>query len=87
MKGLRFFSRASDRSITLVSYHPHNSLTWHWALVLRRNALSSNERWRVHRASHRQGQWHDYYRLLFGWCLIVSRQDYHKTRHDKGTSL
>lgn len=37
----------------------------------------------INRASNRQGQWHDYYRLPFGFCLIVSQQDWHK-RGEKG---
>lgn len=30
------------------------------------------------RAERRIGQWHDYVRLIGGWDLVLSRQDYHK---------
>lgn len=76
-------SRASDGSIILASKHPKGSQTWHWSISLKRNALSSNV-WRFwHRAEARWGQWHDYYRLPFGWWLIVSRQDFHIPRNPR----
>ncbi|KKW92669.1 hypothetical protein [Sphingobium chungbukense] len=28
--------------------------------------------------TRRVSQWHDYVRLPFGFCLLISRQDYHK---------
>jgi hypothetical protein len=77
MSGLRFFTRASDGSLVLASYHPRHSLTWHWAVSVKRNALYSNRPRRINRAAERFNQWHDMYRLAFGWWLIVSRQDYH----------
>lgn len=77
MMGLHFFSRASDGSIVIVSKHPLGCPTWHWSASIKRNAISSN-RWRLaYRAEHRTHQWHDFYRLPFGWWLIVGQQDYH----------
>ena len=77
---MRHPSRASDGSIVLLSRHPKGCLTWHWSLSIKRNAISSNV-WRFwHRATWRMHQWHDYYRLPFGWWLIVSQQDYHRER-------
>ena len=73
MMNYRFLTRASDGSITLASKHPTGSPTWHWAASIKRTTM----RGLVSRAERRTHQWHDYYRLLFGWVLIVSRQDYH----------
>lgn len=78
---LRLGGRASDGSITLACWHPAKSPTWYWSLMLGRMPwpwyVASS--WRD-RAKIRAGQWHDYYRLPFGRCLIVSRQDYHRRR-------
>ena len=68
---MRMFTKASDGSIIVASYHPKNSITWHWAIYLKRGNGRSN------RAERRTHQWYDYYRLPFGWQLIVARQDYH----------
>lgn len=79
MLGLRFFTRSSDNGIVLVSRHPKGSLTWYWSVSLKR--LSEEQRNRiVVRDPRRTHQWHDYYRLPFGWRIIVSQQDYHKRR-------
>lgn len=76
--GLRFLSRASDGAIVLASRHPRGCSTWHWSILLKRNAIVSNE-WRPwYRAERRCNQWHDFYRLPWGWWLIVSQQDFHK---------
>lgn len=78
--GFRAFSRASDGSITLLSYHPLSCPTWHWSASLTRRQrylkrlVSRTPKWA------RQGQWHDYVRLPFGWALCISRQDYHKPK-------
>lgn len=71
----RFFTRASDGSIVLVSKHPRGSSTWHWSVSLKRMALSGL----LSRAERRTHQWHDFYWLPFGWTLVVSRQDYHRS--------
>lgn len=70
--GFGALSRASDGSLTLLSYHPRGSVTWHWSVHLARTNYPTN------RAKDRTGQWHDYYRLPFGYNLVVSQQDYHK---------
>ena len=83
MSPLRFFKRASDGSLILVSYHPALSGTWIWSLSI--------GRWEYHPRKllsldpDRRGQWHDYLALPFGWSLLLSRQDYHKghRRHDR----
>jgi hypothetical protein len=70
--------RASDGSIVLWTKRPRDCLTWHWSVSLKRRALASNV-WRIRSlAAERRDQWHDYYRLPFGWWLTVSRQDYHR---------
>lgn len=72
--------RASDGSITLFSKHPKECLTWHWAVSITRKK-HVQWGWRLWtRDSRRTNQWHDYYRLPFGWTLIFSFQDYHKGR-------
>lgn len=72
--------RASDGSITLFAKHPIESLTWHWAVSITRKQ-HVKWGWRLWtRANFRSHQWHDYYRLPFGWTLILSFQDYHKGR-------
>jgi hypothetical protein len=72
--GVSLLNRASDGGMTLVSYHPRRSTTWHWSVSLVRSSAIP------HRAPHRTGQWHDYYWLPFGWRLVVSQQDYHLGR-------
>ena len=78
MSGLRFLSRASDGGLVLASKHPVGCGTWHWGIgITRRQTVVWG--WRVMlRCNRRTGQWHDYYRLPFGWSLVVSRQDYHQ---------
>lgn len=73
MRDYSFFTRASDRSITVASKHPRDCQTWHWSVSLKRTSMKGL----VARAERRTHQWHDYYRLPFGWVLIVSQQDYH----------
>lgn len=80
MSDYSFLTRASDGSIKLASKHPVGCTTWHWAIYLRRTTLT---RW-INRAERRTHQWHDYYRLPFGWALIVSWQDYHLRQHEVG---
>lgn len=77
-KSLHFFSRASDGSIVLVSKHPQGSGTWHWSIgITRRETVCWG--WRLWlRDERRTHQWHDFYRLPFGWSLVVSQQDYHR---------
>jgi len=71
-------SRASDGSIVLLSKHPKDCLTWHWSVSVTRKTMVVWG-WRLWcRDERRKGQWHDYYRLPFGWTLILSAQDYHK---------
>lgn len=77
MGGLTFFTRGSDRSLGLINYHPSHSETWYWSVRIAR-APASNRWWFIMRAAHRHNQWHDYYRLPFGWSLCVSHQDYHR---------
>lgn len=71
--GLYFWSRASDQSLTLAAYHPPGCPTWHWSVSVYR--LRPGEKCR--RDERRWNQWHDTYRLPFGYALCVSRQDYH----------
>jgi hypothetical protein len=71
--GLTLFSRHSDGGRGLASYHPRSSQTWHWSVSIDRQAGTG-------RASRRSGQWHDFYRLPFGFRLVVSWQDYHKEK-------
>lgn len=75
IKGLRLISRASDGSIVLARYHPPGCNTWHWSVYLKKY---SDHRPKTHKADRRVNQWHDYYRLPFGWTIMVSQQDYHK---------
>lgn len=70
--------KASDGSIIIASKHPQGCPTWHWSASLKRNAIRFKWWALWSRAENRNHQWHDFYRLPFGWCLIVSRQDYHK---------
>lgn len=71
-------SRASDGSIVLLTKHPRYSVTWHWSLSIARKPIVAWG-WRLWtRSGRRSGQWHDYYRLPFGWTLTWSAQDYHK---------
>lgn len=76
LEGLTLFTRGSDGSLGLISYHPRHSGTWYWSIRIVR-APTSSRFWLVMRAAHRRNQWHDYYRLPFGRALLVSRQDYH----------
>lgn len=72
--GLELMHRDSAGDLVLFAYHPRGSSTWLWSVVL----AKGGGRALINRASDRQGQWHDYYRLPFGFCIIVSQQDYHK---------
>lgn len=72
--GLSFGSRTSSGDMNLASYHPRRDGTWHWSVVLVKGAAKSS------RSERRKGQWHDYYSLPFGWHVIVSQQDYHKSQ-------
>jgi hypothetical protein len=74
--GIEFMHRDSAGNLVLLSYHPRGSSTWHWSVVLSRRAGNTL----VNRAVERQGQWHDFYRLPFGYSIIVSQQDWHKQR-------
>lgn len=78
MTNMRFFSRASDGSIVLATMHPRGCPTWHWSISLKRNVFEMPRQRLVYRSERRTHQWHDYYRLPFGWWLIVGQQDYHK---------
>ena len=72
--------RASDGSILLMSKHPVGSNTWHWSISVTREPIVE---WRGRlwtRSTRRCHQWHDFYRLPFGWTLIWSAQDYHRRR-------
>jgi len=75
--GLTALSRASDGDLTLLSYHPRGCLTWHWSISVSRRLDFTGV---INRAPKgwRKGQWHDLYRLPFGWAIRISRQDYHK---------
>ena len=68
--------RDSGGSLVLISHHPRGSSTWHWSVCL---AKGGGKRL-IDRAADRTGQWHDYYKLPFGYCLIVSQQDWHRRR-------
>jgi hypothetical protein len=70
--GLNLFSRANTGDLILASYHPDWSHTWRWSIMLKR---ADGRGW-VARDPVRRGQWHDYYRLPFGWQLLVSQQNY-----------
>ena len=76
INGLELMHRDSGGGLVLLAYHPRGSATWHWSAVLARGGGSAL----INRAANRQGQWHDYYRLPFGYCLIISQQDWHKKR-------
>lgn len=69
---MSFLTKNSAGDLNVISYHPNNSPTWHWSVVLSRRGGRGG------RSVQRTGQWHDFYRLPFGWCLIISQQDYHK---------
>lgn len=70
--GLSLLSRANTGDLMLASYHPSWSHTWRWSVMLRR---ADGLAW-VSRDKTRRGQWHDYYRLPFGWQILVSQQNY-----------
>ncbi len=73
--GIEFLHRDSAGDLVLLSYHPRGSSTWHWSVTLSR---MSPGKFMINRAADRRGQWHDFYRLPFGFTLIVSQQDWHK---------
>lgn len=72
--GVEFVHRDSAGDWVLLAYHPRGSATWHWSVTLAKGGGTVL----INRASLRTGQWHDYYRLPFGYCLIFSHQDWHK---------
>lgn len=85
---LQIGGRASDGSITLACWHPRGSATWHWSVSLMRrvfpwSAMSDN--WFAALGGHPFGQWFDYWRLPFGWMLLVGRQDYHRQLEEAAT--
>jgi len=72
-----WFTRDSRGDLSIVTKHPHDSLTWHWGISLckfmsgerRRFLLSVDGKWpqRHHRLN------------LFGWRYICfSTQNYHR---------
>lgn len=83
INGVELLHRDSAGDLVLLSYHPRGSATWHWSVVL----AKGGGRALINRASNRQGQWHDYYRLPFGFCLIVSQQDWHKSVNDTSSHV
>lgn len=84
MFGLRFFSRASDGAIVLVTRHPVGCPTWHWSVSIHKRGSALWSYPLIGRAPNRSGQWHDYYRLPFGRTLIVSHQDFHRSNNTGG---
>lgn len=74
--GYEFMHRNSAGDLVLISHHPRGSATWLWSVVLAKGGGNTL----ISRAANRQGQWHDYYRLPFGFRLIVSQQDWHRRR-------
>jgi len=74
--GLSLLTTASNGDWVLASYHPETSDTWHWSICLAKNKWP--ERPLIDRSERRHGQWHDSFRLPFGYMLIISRQDYHR---------
>lgn len=73
--GLRLFTRNSNGSYCIASYHPRSSGTWYWSVSI--GKYEGAKRW-IARDPRRRNQWHDYYRLPFGRQVTVSMQDYHK---------
>lgn len=76
IRGYEFLHRDSAGDLCLVSYHPRGSSTWHWSVTLSRRNVPT----RSQKATKRTGQWHDFYRLPFGYCLIIGQQDWHVPR-------
>jgi len=97
--GLSLWSKSSNGERILASFHPRDSLTWHWSLSITKQMWSAEARegraqlyregnpyvtapsWRdrfMSLTANPRGQWHNYYRLPFGYALSVARQDYHK---------
>lgn len=77
--GLSLFTRTSAGDLSIASYHPGGQSTWNWSLTLMHWGTSNT--W-VARSKIRRGQWHDYYRLPFGYSLCLSRQDYHRLNRE-----
>lgn len=71
--GLDLLSRTNDGHLVLASYHPSWSHTWRWSAQVFKG--TAGKRW-INRSQHRRGQWHDYYRLPFGWQMMISQQNY-----------
>jgi len=72
--GLSLFTWTNTGGLTLASYQPRNE-TWHWAFVVQRSQYTKDF---ISKDPTRRGQWHDYYRLPFGFEIVHSRQDWHK---------
>lgn len=72
--GLSIWSRCSDGSLLLASYHPRNSPTWHLSL----SVVNGSGRKLFDRAERRECQWADYLALPFNRALCWMRQDYHR---------
>lgn len=83
IRGLSLFTRCNDGSIILASWQPRGE-AWHWAIGL--GLTQINKDW-VRCSTLRRGQWHDFYRLPFGWELRVSRQDFHIGKRARGTAV
>jgi hypothetical protein len=74
--GLTFFERDSGGGLGIVSYHPLDCPTWHWAVSILRRQPEAN--WWVSRDPKEAHQRHSYYWLPFQRVLCISRQDWHK---------
>ncbi len=72
MGGLQLFTRDTGGHMMVASYHPRGCPTWHWGVTVYRSPGTPS-----HQSERRQGQWHDYYAMPFGWVIRVGRQDYH----------
>lgn len=73
--GLTLLARDSAGGITLASYHPRSSLTWHWSLSLDRRAFGP--RWG--RFTLATGPLVRQQGLRLGmWTLLLSTQSFHK---------
>lgn len=76
MIDFQLFRRCSDGSLSLITYHPRSSPTWHWSV-----SLTRRQRWLKNLVSldeNRRFQWHDYIKLPFGWAICIGYQDCHR---------
>lgn len=71
--GLSLLSRTNSGDLMIASYHPAWSHTWRWAAQVMKGGAG---RPLIDRDKHRGGQRHDYYKLPFGWQLLISQQNY-----------